>query len=111
LWRKPSLPGSAAWLLLGLAASLLLISATGMAAHRQTRRAHRPFGRRYARSIIYAGFAAMCILTLSSCGLGDAGNTSVTTSSQTLTGNITVTATSGVLQHVTTLPITIRPKT
>jgi subtilase family serine protease len=62
-------------------------------------------GRR--RSVVYAGFAALCLLTVTSCGSGDSEGTSISTGSKALTGNVTVTATSGVLVRVITVPVTI----
>jgi subtilase family serine protease len=53
-------------------------------------------------------FAAptLCLVVLAGCGSGSS-NASVGAGSRTLTGNVTVTATSGILQHVITVPVTI----
>ncbi len=60
-------------------------------------------GRR--KSVVFAAFAVVCLLTAIGCGSGYSQGAGSPT--QTLTGNVTVTAASGVLQHVILVPITI----
>ncbi len=57
------------------------------------------------RKWLPVGFAALCLLTATSCGNGSSvGSQPV---SHSLTGTVTVTGTSGILQHTITIPVTV----
>ena len=84
-------PNSAMMLLAGMGAASLLL-----------------WSRR--RKVAAFGGVAICVLALAGCGSGDSNssnNVSMSVDPPTLKGNVTVTATSGVLQRVITVPVTI----
>jgi pseudomonalisin len=59
------------------------------------------------RRLVWPAFGALWLLTAISCGSGSPSSISTSPVSHSLTGNVTVTATSGVLRHVITVPVTI----